>query len=557
MRDECLALLESKLNHAPQCNVRHISMRGIPTDINEAMECFPVTRSLISSMEEDAVCFVQNIGFVKSNFLRVLELPVCPIEKTMVTPEKMKHLRYLNLSHLHTSTTIPEAITTLYLLQTLRLFCCPRLSKLPEGMRYMISLRHLYIEKCFGLKCVPPGLGELELLRTLTYYIVTTGVRYRIGEIKTLYLGGQLELYNLRDVRDARDAKEVNMTSKQNLDRLALCWGMPGKDFYNDSEAVSSSSLDNMVVDPFEVLDALKPCDKLKVLRIEEYGGDKFPAWMTEYQMLENLVELYIIECRRCTNVSPLHKLPLLQILHIKFMDNLRHLCCGVFTNVEDTKDALVTFPSLKSLILYEMPNLNCWCEGDIGNQTSLNFPVLSELLITNCPKLSAIPVASLLEGMSVKGNKTLSCFAAGLTTLRKLTLESSNGTENNADEPLTFKPWESLESLGITGFNNIIPPIDWREGEEPSTDANATALQNLHIISSNYWFSPIPSNSSLWLWKCFRFLKLLYIENCNNLISWPEEEFSNLNYLTGMEIHRCRNFLGSLSELPPEMSTR
>ncbi|XP_078158540.1 disease resistance protein RGA2-like [Carex rostrata] len=554
MRDECLSLLEPlQINNNLQCNKRHILLREFPKDINDVIQCYPAARTLIS----DGQSYGPKIGFVKSNYLRVFDLSQCRWVDTMITPRKMKHLRYLDLSY-QSMEAIPEAITTLYLLQVLRLSNCDNLLELPEGMRYMMSLRHLHIENCDGLRCTPPGLGELKYLQTLTYYIVGTRDGNKIGELKTLNIGGQLEVYNLGEVGNAREAREVNMVSKQNLDHLVLSWGMPNR----VSEGVRSNSSEAVVVD-LEVLTALKPCNKLKVLKIKEYRDDKFPIWMNECQMLENLVELYIVECRRCINLPPLHRLPLLQILKIESMDYARHLCCGELMNVEGGDDAPKTFPSLKSLSLIDMPNLDCWCEGDDGEKTSLIFPVLSELRIIYCPKLNAIPITPKLEEMRNVGNNTLSSLATGITNVRRLTLRSRGGRENIVEETLSFKPWESLslkpwvylEELTIKGFNHIIPPKDERECGKLSVDVNATALRKLHIYSSNFWFSSIPSNSPLWLWKCFTVLEYLYIQDCDSLMSWPEEELSNLNCLRIMKVSSCKNFLQSRSKPPQKMS--
>ncbi|XP_078168178.1 disease resistance protein RGA2-like [Carex rostrata] len=392
MRDECLSLQESsQIHNTPQCNVRHISWECVSIHIYKAFECFPVARSLIIN-KGDVIGTKEKNKVPKSNSLRVLDLPIYHKELVMeIVPfGKLKHLRYLNLS-CRIMRTLPDAITTLYLLQTFRLHNCFHLSELPKGMRYMMSLRHLYIEGCSQLQSMPPSLGELKFLQTLSCYIVGIGEGNKIGELNTLNLGGQLEVYNLREISDVRDAKEANMASKQNLDRLILCWGMRN----SSVQDVESNGSKTIVVDPFDVLDALKPCSKLKALEINGYIGDNFPIWRTG---LENLVELYIIKCRRCTNLPPLHRLPLLQVLHIKYLDNLRQLCCGVFMSAEGGEVSAITFPSLKSLELHEMANLNCWYEGDIGDKSRLIFPVLNYLDIRDCPKLSAIPVTPLLE---------------------------------------------------------------------------------------------------------------------------------------------------------------
>ena len=150
------------------------------------------------------------------------------------------------------------------------------------------------------------------------------------------------------------------MIAKQNLDDLALCWGMSRKNI------PESNDPKEMHCDPFEVLDALKPCNKLKVLKIKEYRGDKFPIWMIEYQMLENLIELKIIECRECTRIPPVEKLPFLQNMKLKKLDNLRNLCNR--ESAEGGEDARVDFPSLKKLVLFGMPELCSWCEGENGS---------------------------------------------------------------------------------------------------------------------------------------------------------------------------------------------
>ncbi|XP_078178518.1 disease resistance protein RGA2-like [Carex rostrata] len=523
MKDECLSLQESsQIHNTPQCNVRHISWECLPMHVDEAIECFPVARSFIfyKRGKRDTK---EKIKVPKSNSLRVLDLPGDLKKLEMAIPfGKLKHLRYLNLSCTYME-TLPDAITTLYLLQTFSLSDCYSLSELPKGMRYMTSLRHLYIDGCSQLQSMPPSLGELKFLQTISYYIVGIGEGNKIGDLNTLNLGGQLEVYNLREISDVRDAKKANMASKPNLDRLTLCWGMHKRNYsVPDVESLLGNAKKTIVVDPFDVLDALKPCSKLKALEINGYICDNFPIWMTG---LENLVELSIIECRRCTNLPPLHRLPLLQVLHIECMDNLRQLCCGVFMSAEGGEVSVITFPSLKSFYLYEMANLVSWYEGDIGNKSLLIFPVLSYLSIKECPKLSAIPVTPLLKTMEVQGNKALSYLPI---------------------ENLSFKPWVSLQYLHISGFNHIIPPTMGSESEELSVDVNTTALFQLKISSCN-----------LWVWKCFRFVEVLEIEDCDSFTSWPEEELSNLIYLRKMDVSSCTNFLGSPSEPLSETPTR
>jgi NB-ARC domain/Rx N-terminal domain len=536
---ECLSPLEIPTQkNMSEINVRHISMKHIPLDINKIMDCFPSIRSLISTTDYRDCSYVEIIGFLKPNSLHILSLCIWPIEKTIVTPKKMKHLRYLEISNRHHITSLPEEISTLYLLQTLRLSKCWKLEKLPEGMRYMSTLRHLYIDSCDNLRSMPSGFGQLSCLQTLTNYFVGSEANNGIGELENLNLHGQLHIYNLREVRDVADASNANLIAKQNLDDLALCWGVPNDYGSSSFNKTKSNSLEVMLCDPFEVLDALKPCNKLKVLQITLYGGDKFPIWMMEYQMLENLVELCIIECRYCINIPPVEKLPFLRIFRLKHWDKLRHLCNSASTNAEGGVDAQIAFPSLKELYLIEMPNLHSWHEGEVGYETSLVFSQLKLLNITNCPKLTAMPIAPLLENLSIEGNDTLSRFARRLTKLQELTL-----TAENSSKSLFFQPWESLEVLRLTGYSNIVP-TGANDGEPLSVTVRKCKF--LYLNSCSFVLSQVPSNTSLWFWKCFTFIKTLRIKECDRFIYWPEQEFRSLNFLRAIDVLGCQNFLGS-----------
>ncbi|KAJ4776083.1 NBS-LRR-like resistance protein [Rhynchospora pubera] len=556
MGDECLSLLElpTQIDRSKHV-VRHISYKKFPSDINNISNSFPTIRSLISTSRYSCQ-YVCNVDFLKSNALQILELHTTTIRRTMVTPEKMKYLRYLEISD-NNFVSLPEEITTLYLLQTLRLGICRMLVKLPNGMKYMSSLRHIYIEDYyshFRLRSMPPCLGQLNCLQVLTVYIVGTSDGNCIGELRNLNLHGTLHLYNIRKVRDAVNATEANLIAKQNLDDLALCWGMPA-DYKSYFFKVRESNTEEVVhCDPLEVLDALKPCNNIKVLQVTQYPGNEFPVWITEYSVLKNLIELYIIDCKKCTKIPPVDKLPYLRIFYLKFFDKLRHLCSSDSTSGERNEEVQLAFPALEKLVLFEMPILSSWCEGEVGNETLLDFPVLKSLDIIDCPKLTAMPSASLLKNLSIKGNRTLQCIATRLTKLQELSLDINGGDTENANESLSFQPWESLNNLSLIGYNSIVP-IGTKEAEEPSV--TETKCRYLELESCNFIFSSniVVPNSLLWFWKCFTCLQHLSIWRCENLKYWPEKEFRSLNCLTYIFVYSCPNFLGSQDDLPSERS--
>ena len=84
--------------------------------------------------------------------LRALKLRDCSEFK--IRPRHLQHLRYLDLSNNSWIKQLPEEISVLCNLQTLNVSWCENLCRLPRDMKYMASLRHLYTEKCWPLKCL-------------------------------------------------------------------------------------------------------------------------------------------------------------------------------------------------------------------------------------------------------------------------------------------------------------------------------------------------------------------------------------------------------------------
>jgi hypothetical protein len=146
----------------------------------------------------------------------------CISERSL--PAFMKHLSYLDLSRSSVN-TLSSSICKVYNLQVLVLDAYYSLQLLPEGMKYMISLRHLYLDGCISLAGMPADIGHLSNLPTLTTYVVGNDPGRGIKELIYLELGGKLQICDLIKVTNQSDAKEANLESKQNLEQLELCWG--------------------------------------------------------------------------------------------------------------------------------------------------------------------------------------------------------------------------------------------------------------------------------------------------------------------------------------------
>ena len=145
----------------------------------------------------------------------------CSFHSQVINP---KHLRYLDLSRSYMD-VLPSSICTIYNLQTLRLNDCLLLTYLPEGMRTMSMLIHLYLLRC-PLKRMPPNISLLKNLRTLTTFVLDTELGRGIEELKDLnHLANRLELYNLRKINSRKNGKDANLHLKQDLSELVLSWG--------------------------------------------------------------------------------------------------------------------------------------------------------------------------------------------------------------------------------------------------------------------------------------------------------------------------------------------
>ncbi|XP_023892107.2 putative disease resistance protein RGA4 [Quercus suber] len=101
--------------------------------------------------------------------LRALDLHGLKIEIMTNSIGKLIHLKYLDLSF-NPIKTLPDSITALLNLQTLKLQKCCNLEQLPRDITKLVSLRHLDDRGCFKLR-LPQGLWKLTGLQSLPLFI--------------------------------------------------------------------------------------------------------------------------------------------------------------------------------------------------------------------------------------------------------------------------------------------------------------------------------------------------------------------------------------------------
>ncbi|XP_010247318.1 PREDICTED: putative disease resistance protein RGA3 [Nelumbo nucifera] len=362
---------------------------------------------------------------LKFKCLRVLDL--VGITQLPASFQKLKLLRYLDLSE-NQCEKLPESITTLYNLQTLRLKNCRKLKVLPMEMRKLVNLRHLDLFGCINLEKMPMELGKLLCLQTLPMFIVGRDNGHGIEELQNLLnLRGLLAITNLENVNDGRRAKDAKLEDKLYIQRLDLEWCRACDiNIHHD-------------VDYNDVLEGLEPHPNLKGLQISNFGGSRYPGWMREIEsFLPNLVGIALDGCWRWENLPMLGHLPLLKILELRRMMFRRIQFHGDNSSSDDRGGKQATtkqmFPSLKTLWLTDMPMLVEWMEA--STSSSSFFPCLEKLIIKKCAKLRVTPdclLPSLKRLRIESSNAMLLCegsFAVELTSLTSLQISNCEKLE-------------------------------------------------------------------------------------------------------------------------------
>ncbi|KAJ0571122.1 putative P-loop containing nucleoside triphosphate hydrolase, leucine-rich repeat domain superfamily [Helianthus annuus] len=300
------------------------------------------------------------------SLLRVLCLSCFQISEVPEFIGYLRHLRYLNLSRTQIK-ELPENVGNLYNLQTLIVFSCWSLTKLPKSLLKLKSLRHFDIRDTPFLTKTPLMIGKLKNLQTLTKIIIGEDDGSTIDKLKDVKnLHGKTSIKRLDKVQTVMHAGEANLSLK-NLTELELEW----------DDVFGSSRNETLEKD---VLNMLNPhSDKLRKLEIFSYGGIEFPDWVGD-QSFRQLVHVSICDCRKCTNLPALGQLPLLKKLIIRGMDGVEVVGLELLGNTG------VAFPSLETLIFGNMQSWEVWSINSWGAHEV--FPCLQELHITCCPIL-------------------------------------------------------------------------------------------------------------------------------------------------------------------------
>ena len=154
------------------------------------------------------------------------------------------------------------------------------------------------------------------------------------------------------------------MKGKSQLDELILNWDTNGSGIIQQHDATTD-----------DILSKLQPHPNLKRLSIINYPGLRFPNWLGDPSVLNNLVSLEIRGCGNCSTLPPVGQLTHLKCLEISSMARVEHVGSEFY--------GTAFFPSLEKLSFEDMPNWEKWlCCGEL-------FPHLQKLSMRACPKLT------------------------------------------------------------------------------------------------------------------------------------------------------------------------
>nr|UBY07239.1 NBS-LRR disease resistance protein [Dasypyrum villosum] len=510
--------------------VRHLTL-DIHSQTIAAMEeiLAPRPRTILVRRGRTSIA----LDMVKSTFMSLRALKTFSIKTNMMN---LKHLRYLDCSNSDIQ-ILPEAITMMYSLQTLKLIGCEYLWELPEGMRYMSSLRHILLIGCHGLRHMPKGIGHLNFLQTLTSYVVSRHEGCGIDQLKDLNLGGALSLTELRLVHTVENAEQSNMSAKHNLEQLSLDWHTP----FGTPRAYGVNTMDE------GILEALCPHKRLKALMLSNYSGAKFSSWMHSPTLLEHLSELHLSNCWNCKDLPLLWKLPSLMYLRLEGLNSLTRMCGR---NDDTNNGEPLLLPKLETKLVSDMPKQERWHQVQevAGQAAVVSFPQLKKLHIYKCPVLASMPnMLPLLEDLYVKEARDIPLYH-----LINLSVQSNLECKGSIEVGPTVG-WLPINlHFSKHGDSNVTLTLrDLMENvglfEEELNRIPCKFIKELRITNCGFLFSSEPSQIQPNIWNHFGFVEVLQIIGCNNIVQWPAVQVRNLNRLRVLHLFDCSNLTGSL----------
>ncbi|KAG4201721.1 hypothetical protein ERO13_A05G296201v2, partial [Gossypium hirsutum] len=399
-------------------------------------------------------------------------------------------LRVLSLAEYRDIKNLPEDIGNLKHLRNLNL-SRTKIKRLPNSLYTLHGEIDLYLDtKGTKLARMPEGMGRLKDFQIVTDFVLGCQTGSRINELgKLKHLRGRLSISGLKNVASAMDAKDANLKDKVDLKKLKLRWG---KD--------------------------------------DDIDGTRFPEWVG-HSSFSNIVSLGLHDCKFCISLPPLGQLSSLNFLSISGLSGVLIVGDEFYGNGQASTKP---FQSLEMLSFENMAEWEEWyCRSDEA------FPLLQELCIRNCPKLTKSLPKHLpcLKKLEIEDCEKLGGLLPMAPSILELELKKCQALQL---EPLAC----GLRELDIRDSNmndSVLEQMLQRCTlfEKLCLWFRYTSLESLHIESSkrhgleSFPLGLFPMVKHVNIWGCEDL-------NCKSLKSLPEQMQFVFPSLEVLEIDDC-----------------
>ncbi|MCH82751.1 CC-NBS-LRR resistance protein, partial [Trifolium medium] len=526
-----------------------------------------VSRSLIrqKSIDDEEIGFEMHDLF--NDLAVIVSSPYC--------------IRSTNLSTLAITKTVVVALL-FCAEETLLLSDCKRLTELPKDMGKLVNLRHLDIRGSGlkEMPVQISGLENLQTLSDFVVSIQDVGLNIaHLGKYSNLR--GNLSISQLQNVTDSSHAFQANLEMQKEIVELVLQWsdsdtslsnlqiksdvleklrpstnlksltinGYGGNKFPN---WLGGSLFGNMVclrISHCENCSRLPPLGQLcnlkelfiggmisvKSIDIEFYGSGSLlfqPFSFLETLEFDNMLEwedwklprgttiefprlkrLSLRQCPKLKGNIPLGQLRNLKELIIEGMNSLKTLDTEFYGS--SNSPLFQPFPFLETLSFMHMQE---WEEWKLIGSTSIEFPSLTHLLLSNCPKLTG----------NIPGN---------LPSLTSLSLNFCPKLKGMTPNNLPY-----LSKLELIDCRLLMEA-------RPSADVFSQLMICLNFLRVII-LRDIPSLTSFPGDGLPKTLQSLRIWKCENLDFLPHESFHKYKSLEDLEISDSCNSMTSFTKM-------